>query len=116
MIEKRQFDRFSHSITVQFEKIFFPLPDDSFLKKSYSANISTNGVAIEIDFELKEEDVLSINMNLNSSSTSQVNAIGTVKSCIKTNGKYTVGMEFTSIDSQDKKALKSFFQKQKVEK
>ncbi len=116
MIEKRQFDRFSYNITVQFEKIFFPLQDDSFLEKSYSANISTNGVAIETDFELKEEDVLSINMNLNDPSASQVNAIGTVKSCVKTNGKYTVGMEFTSIDNQDKKALQSYLKKQKVEK
>jgi hypothetical protein len=116
MKEKRHDSRFSHNLIVQFEKISFPLPDKHIYQKSYSADISSGGIAIETDFKIPENDILSVSINLSDGETATpIYAIGTVKYCTKkTGGKYQIGMEFTSIDDQDQEILNNYFQKQKV--
>jgi len=120
--ENRKYERLPNRVIVHFEKISFPLGISGNKKQVQSANISPGGIAIELNTALETGDVLNMEIIIpeyykyNPSykytdliTDLKINAIGTVRfQKRKRANLYETGIEFSSIDIDDRHALKRY--------
>jgi hypothetical protein len=125
--DKRKFERLPDEIIVKYEKITFPIISSGTKAEVKASNISVGGICIYTREKLEAEDAVNLQIIIKDYykySTSykytdniidyNINVIGKVRyQNRKTGGSYETGIEFTSIDIDDKMGIKKYLKEWK---